>query len=74
MHAVAAEVAGQLHAGHQGQPGRERLAGLLQAGQRVVVGERDHVQARGAGAAHHLSGRVGAVRGGAVRMKVDAHE
>jgi hypothetical protein len=49
VHAVAVEAAGQFHAGHQGQAGREGPAGLGMPGQRVVVGERDHVQARGAG-------------------------
>ena len=28
---------------------------------------------RGARTAHHLGGRIGAIRGGAVRMEIDAH-
>jgi len=66
VHAVAVEAARQFHPGHQGQARRERPAGLAKPGQRVVVGERDHVQAPGAGTAHHLGRRIGAVRGGAV--------
>src|SRR5438094_270794 len=44
------------------------------AGTRVVVGDRHHVEARPGGAAHHLGGRVGPVRGSAVHMQVSTHQ
>ena len=84
MHAVPLHAAGQLHAGDQGQAGRQRLLRphhpaqgpprLGVAGQRVVVGEREDVEAGLPGAAHHLGRRIRAVRGRAVAVQVDAHE
>ena len=53
---------------------RESLAGFVLPGQRVVVGQGDHVEARGPSAAHHLRGRVGAVRRRGVGVKVYAHD
>ena len=52
----------------------DKLAGLGVAGHRVVVGQRHHVEAGPGGAAHHLGGRVGPVRGTAVHMQVSAHQ
>jgi hypothetical protein len=74
VHAVTRQPAGQLHAGDERQPRRQRPGRLGLAGQGVVVGERDHVQPGLPGPAHHLGGRIGAVGGGTVDVEVDAHE
>jgi hypothetical protein len=73
VQAAPVQRAGQLHSGDQGQPGRQRGPGLVVSGHGVVVGQRHHVQTAGPGASHHLGGRVGAVRGAAVGVQVDAH-
>jgi len=39
----------------------------------VVIGDRQHVNARTVRGGHQLSGRVRAVRGGRVRVQVDDH-
>ena len=57
-----------------GSESRQGPAGLGMAGHRVVVGQRHHVQAGLRGAAHHLGGRVGSVRGTAVHMQVGPHQ
>ena len=53
---------------------RQRAAGGGEAGQGVVVGEREDVQAGLPGPAHHLGRRVRTIRGRAVAVQVDAHE
>ena len=59
--------------GDEGQARRQRRQRLRVPGDRVVVGQRDDVQARGRGLAHHVGRRVRAVRDAAVGMKIDAH-
>jgi hypothetical protein len=74
VHAVALQPARQLHAGHQREARRQGPARLGVAGQGVVIGERDDVEAGLPGPAHHLRRGIGPVRGGAVGVEVDAHE
>ena len=74
VHAVAVQAAGQFHAGYQRQALREGPASLIMPGLGVVVGQRDHIQASGAGPAHHLGGRARPIRHTAVAMEIDAHE
>ena len=48
-------------------------SGVLPAGRRVVVGQRDDVQPRLRSGRHELGRRLGAVAGVGVGVEVDAH-
>ena len=67
------ELAGQLHAGDQGKPGGQRGLGLGEAGLRVMVGKRDHVEPGARRTADHLRRGIGTVGSAAVHMQVNTH-
>jgi hypothetical protein len=72
VQAASVQAAGQFHAGEQ-RHRADRGPCLGVSGHRIVVGERHYVEADQGGAAHHLGGRIGPVRGTAVHMQVSAH-
>lgn len=74
VHADAADAAGELRAGHEGEAARQGGEGLGVAAGGVVVGERDDVQSGGGRVADECGGGVRAVGGGGVGVQVDAHE
>ena len=74
VHAPVAEARADLEARHERDADLVgHLARLRPAGHGVVVGQRDDVEAGGCGLAHQVSGGVGAVAGGGVRVEVDPH-
>ena len=56
------------------EPPAEVVHRAREAGEGVMVGEREDVQAGLPGSAYHLGRRVRTIRGRAVAVQVDAHE
>ena len=66
--------AGELGARDEREPCGEGGDGLRVASHRVVVGQRDDVEAGGRRVGHQLGGGVRAVRSGGVGVQIDAHD
>ena len=74
VHAGVLEAGADLDPGHQVEAERlGRLGRLGPALRRVVVGQRDHVEARLGGRPHHLRRALRAVGGARVGVEVDTH-